>query len=79
MARQLLDTGAKVALVGLNLEALQSLAKLAPEMNPLHMESLALAVGSTLNGMPHEFFEDVAALARRMGADRLAQVHEGMI
>jgi hypothetical protein len=50
-------------------------AELAPELNPVHVESLAYLIGSTLNGMPKEFFDDVVALARRMGADRLAQIH----
>jgi hypothetical protein len=47
----------------------------APEMNALHMETLAYMVGSTLNGMPKEFFDEIAALARQMGADRLARIH----
>ena len=51
------------------------LADLAPDMNPLHMETLAIAIGSTLNGMPHAFFADVAKLARQMGAERLAEFH----
>lgn len=51
---------------------------IAPDLDPLHMESLALAVGSTLNGMPKEFFADVANLARRMGAEKLAALHAGM-
>ncbi|WP_323006522.1 hypothetical protein [Pseudorhodobacter sp.] len=33
----------------------QALAKRAPELNALHMETLAFAIGSTLNGMPKEF------------------------
>lgn len=53
----------------------QALAKRAPEMNPLHMETLAYSIGSTLNGMPPEFFDEVAALARQMGAERLEQWH----
>jgi len=53
----------------------KALAKRAPELNALHMETLAYQVGSTLNGMPKEFFDEIALLARRMGADRLAQVH----
>ena len=51
------------------------LAKRAPEMNPAHMESLAFAVGSTLDDMPKEFFDEVAMLARQMGPGRLAQIH----
>lgn len=54
----------------------KTLQKLAPEMNPLHMESLAYMVGSTLNGMPMAFFEEIADHARRMGAGRLAEIHE---
>lgn len=58
----------------------KALAKRAPEMNALHMETLAYQVGSTLNGMPKEFFDEVAEMARRMGADRLAQIHaEGIV
>lgn len=55
------------------------LAEMAPELDADHMESLALDIGSTLNGMPREFFVEIAALARRMGADRLAEFHRGMI
>lgn len=54
----------------------KALAKRAPELNALHMESLAFALGSILNGMPPEFFDDVVALARSMGPDRLAEFHE---
>lgn len=54
-----------------------ALAMRAPELNALHMETLAYMVGSTLNGMPPEFFDEVAALARRMGPERLAQIHHG--
>jgi hypothetical protein len=53
----------------------KTLAELAPELDPLHMETLAYAVGSTLNGMPAEFFDDIAALARRMGPEKLARFH----
>lgn len=53
-----------------------ALAKRAPEMNALHMETLAYQFGSTLNGMPKEFFDEIAELARRMGAERLAQIHQ---
>lgn len=51
------------------------LAKIAPELDPLHMETLAYSIGSTLNGMPHAFFEEVAKLARQWGPDRLAIWH----
>lgn len=57
----------------------QALAERAPELNPVHMESLAYSIGSTLNGMPSEFFDDIAALARTMGPDRLREWHEGEI
>ena len=53
------------------------LAARAPELDPLHMETLAYMVGSTLNGMPVAFFDEIAVLARRMGADRLARIHAG--
>lgn len=53
----------------------QTLAKRAPEMNALHMETLAYAIGSTLNGMPSEFFDEIAALSRNMGAEKLARFH----
>lgn len=52
-----------------------ALAKRAPELDPLHMETLAYAIGSTLNGMPPEFFDEVADMARTMGADKLANFH----
>jgi len=54
----------------------QALASRAPEMNALHMESLAYCIGSTLNGMPAEFFDEIAAMAQRMGPDRLRALHE---
>lgn len=54
----------------------KALKKRAPEMNALHMETLAYEVGSTLNGMPKEFFDEIADMARRMDADRLAEIHE---
>lgn len=57
----------------------KALADRAPELNALHMETLALAVGSTLNGMPKEFFDEIAALARRMGPERLADFHAGEV
>lgn len=53
----------------------KALAKRAPEMNALHMETLAYMVGSTLNGMPPEFFDEIADMARKMGAERLAEYH----
>ena len=53
----------------------ETMAKRAPELNALHMESLAFAIGSTLNGMPSEFFDEVAALARQMGPEKLAECH----
>ena len=57
----------------------QALAKRAPELNPLHMETLAYSVGSTLNGMPPEFFDEIAAMARRMGPERLAEWHNAEV
>jgi hypothetical protein len=53
----------------------KALSRRAPEMNALHMETLAYAAGSTLNGMPPAFFDEIAAMARQMGADRLADFH----
>jgi hypothetical protein len=47
------------------------LAKRAPELNALHMESLAY---SDLNGMP----DDIATLARKMGPAKLAKLHGGL-
>jgi len=52
-----------------------ALNRRAPEMNALHMETLAIAIGSTLDGMPPEFFDEIVSLARKMGADRLAEFH----
>jgi hypothetical protein len=49
------------------------------DLNPLHLETLAYAVGSTLNGMPREFFRDIADLGEKMGAERLAEFHERSI
>lgn len=57
----------------------KALAERAPEMNPLHMETLAYSIGSTLNGMPPEFFDEIADMARKMGPERLAEWHEGEI
>lgn len=53
-----------------------ALARRAPEINPLHMETLAFSIGSILNGMPPEFFDEIAALARKMGPEELAAWHE---
>ena len=53
----------------------KALAKRAPELNALHMETLAYSIGSTLNGMPPDFFDEIAALARQMGAARLEDWH----
>jgi hypothetical protein len=52
----------------------QTLAELAPEMDALHMETLAYMVGSTLDGMPMAFFEEIAAHARKIGPARLAEI-----
>jgi hypothetical protein len=57
----------------------KALQKRAPELNPLHMETLAYMAGSTLNGMPPEFFDEIAGLAKQMGADRLEELHKGEI
>lgn len=54
---------------------MQTLAARAPELDPQHMLTLAYAVGSTLNGMPPRFFDEIAALARKMGPERLAAFH----
>lgn len=53
----------------------EALARRAPELNSLHMETLAYMVGSTLNGMPPEFFDEIATMAREMGPERLAELH----
>lgn len=53
----------------------KALAKRAPELNAEHMETRAYAVGSTLEGMPPAFFDEIASLARQMGAERLAEFH----
>lgn len=52
-----------------------ALAQRAPELKALHMETLAVAVGSCLDGMPPAFFDEIATLARQMGAERLAELH----
>ena len=57
----------------------KALAKRAPEMNALHMETLAYMFGSTLNGMPKEFFDEIASIARQMGPDRLKAIHDGEV
>ena len=54
----------------------KALAERAPEMNALHMETLAYSVGSTLNGMPKEFFDEIAVLARQWGAEKIAKWHD---
>lgn len=51
------------------------LSKIALDLNALHLETLAYDIGSTLNGMPREFFEEVAVIGRQMGAERLEQRH----
>jgi len=35
--------------------------------------------GSTLNGMPKEFFDEIASIARQMGPDRLKAIHDGEV
>lgn len=57
----------------------KALAKRAPEMNALHMETLAYAVGSTLNGMPPEFFDEIAVLARDWGCAKLEAFHNRQV
>lgn len=57
----------------------RTLAKRAPELNAIHMETLAYMLGSTLNGMPPAFFDEVAAIARQMGSERLAKFHAGEV
>jgi len=57
----------------------KALAKRAPEMNALHMETLAYAAGSTLNGMPPEFFDEIAALARDWGSAKLEAFHNRQV
>jgi hypothetical protein len=52
----------------------KKMAKMAPNMNAAHMETLAIMVGSSLDGMPDEFFADIAAHASGMGPDRLAEI-----
>jgi len=51
----------------------------APDLDALHMETLAYMVGSTLNGMPAEFFDEIAALAKRVGPARLAEFHRSEV
>jgi len=53
----------------------KALVERAPELNALHMETLAYSIGSTLNGMPKAFFDEVVVIARSWGADRLASWH----
>lgn len=55
------------------------LAERAPELDPLHMETLAYSVGSTLNGMPGAFFDEIVKIARQMGPERLKAWHMGEI
>lgn len=57
----------------------KALAKRAPELNPVHMETLAYSIGSTLNGMPPEFFDEIAEMAREMGPERLEEWHKAEI
>lgn len=53
----------------------KTLRNLAPHLDPLHMESLAIMVGSDLTGMPAAFFEEIASHAVKMGPERLAALH----
>lgn len=46
------------------------------EMNHEHVETLAIAVLSTLEGLPEEAFWDIVKLAESMGDKRLAEFHE---
>ena len=56
-----------------------AMVRRAPELNALHMETLAYSIGSTLSNMPPAFFDEVAAIARKMGPERLAQWHQGEV
>lgn len=40
-------------------------AELAPDLDPVALENLAVDVGSTLNGQPRAFFAEIVALARQ--------------
>lgn len=53
----------------------QVFARRAPELNALHMETLAYSFSRTLNGQTPDFFDAVVALARKMGPERLAKMH----
>lgn len=48
----------------------------ASDINALHLESLAIDVGSSLNDMPTAFFDEVIALAEQMGAERVAELYQ---
>lgn len=54
----------------------QALAERAPELDPVHMETLAYSMSRTLNGQPASFFDAVARKARQMGPAKLAAWHE---
>ena len=44
-------------------------------LNADHVETLMIALHSTLDDLPRASFVETIALAERMGADRLAEFH----
>ncbi len=53
----------------------RTLAEMAPDRDPVHMETLAIMLGSTLSDMPLEYFKEIADFAQTMTPERLAAVH----
>lgn len=53
----------------------QDFARLAPDLNPVHVETLAYVYEDTLNGMPEAFFFQIVSIAYKMGATKLARLH----
>jgi hypothetical protein len=53
--------------------------ELAPDLDGNHVETLAIAIHSTLNGLDRAAFVAVVDLARRMGPARLADYHAAMV
>ena len=49
------------------------------QMNPTHLETLAVAVLSTLDGLPMRAFQEIADLAQEHGAEWLAEFHADMV
>lgn len=49
------------------------------DMNPTHLETLAIEIHYTLNSLTLEDFKEVARMGEQMGAEALAEYHNAMV